>query len=197
MELLEVLGINLAGVAIFYVLFGLVAKQYKNRLMTACMRLEETEQVIIQNLAKETIRRTQYRYWSTLVLSCAVSLIAIGIYTWSVEPRASFGGFAFFTFFYLGIGLIGCATVLSFTVHRLSLIKAINAYLDQQIAIRPEAAIYHEIRAITRTNKSEVGVNVLSIAAVVGSLLFGLFWLAVFFSVSQSAIACARDPKCL
>ncbi len=123
--------------------------------------------------------RSAGRYTAVVLAVLVLSLVVSQLVTWSVEQDAHAAPYALF----LAAAVFGVALVVA-----LVLGGVLAGGLGRLRALAPAAETDGSVPVRT------AGVMT---AAVITCCAFGLAWLGFLFVAANSAIACARDPKCI
>lgn len=202
MEIITVFLLNVVGIVVFYVIFGLSASRYRKRTKEAYQRLKDTsvDKQLAERFAErasESASKTQGAYWLSVTILLGLLLAGASVYTTSVEPRAHIEEWVTIYAMMYGIGFVGCLIVLSFAVTRYVQVVRLNKFLDIELATHPSSSVIMDAKSLIRLRVSELGLSALSLSAIAGSILLGAGYLFVLFSAAQAAIECARSSKCL
>lgn len=202
MDFLTLIAYNVIGILAFYFTLGLPAKRYKNRIKVANTLLQDTSvdptiQNDFANLSKTTASETTRTYWVAVATTVIGMAALFSIYTKLVEPDADIATWVIVSAIYYGVAVIGATVIMSNVVVVAMQVKKLNTMIDQAIIENPQTPIIADAKEIIRVRSGELGVSMLSLTAIIGSVLVGLVYLYIFYTAAQTAIECARSSKCI
>lgn len=194
---ITIVGINIAAIFVFYILFGTEAQRYKKRLNEVKTMLRTKKSPYAEGyeyvLSKARMYGQLY-FWLGFIGLLVILDVGFSIYASSVEREASLNEWITISAIMYGVGLLGSSIVVSIAATRIYQLVMVMKFID---TVPVDPATSNEIAKVLKFRRGEIGTLTLTVSAIIGSVVLGVAYLVVFFLAAQTAIECARSSKCM
>jgi hypothetical protein len=184
-----------------YAVLELPAQRIRKQLTDVATKLKDIETVSgidveYGNILVDTKIRAYGMFWLTFIMFHIIVAIGYQLYAYSVEPRANFG-FGIISIVVYSPAMIVVGIFLSRLIAAITQGTRAGSYLRVQAETYPNEPVLQQAYEHGKLRKGEVGGAFATAAAIIVSIVYGLWFVFVMLAAAESAIACARSSKCM